>query len=125
MQVATVIGTPADPAKDAKFAADFGRQGGVGKPGSLYGFYIAAPQWPTSNLYGLSTIFRTGSIPAAIADRANFPPTGTFGQSWRGAETGVPVSTRGEAVMLDAMMLVAGVGMFACFLAYIAVCDRI
>ena len=31
----------------------------------------------------------------------------------------------GEFVMLDLLMLAFGVGMFACFLAYTAVCDKI
>src|ERR1700722_9089422 len=121
----TVIRTPAAPAKIANFAGDFRQQRGVGKPGSLYGLYIAAPRCPTSNLYGLSTIFCAGLFPAGFPDRANFPQTGTFWQSWRGAETGVPVSSCGEAVMLDAMMLVFGVGMFICFLAYTALCEKI
>jgi hypothetical protein len=31
----------------------------------------------------------------------------------------------GEFAMLDLLMLVFGVGMFACFLAYTAICEKI
>jgi hypothetical protein len=48
-----------------------------------------------------------------------------FGGRLRTTAQAARICQDGERKMLDAMMLAFGVGMFICFLAYTALCDKI